>query len=156
MKVVCYRCKEKLERTEAAKEKDKYFHPECLVLHQEAADLYSYICFLFGLKTPGPRIYTQIKTYIEKNNYTYNGIKLALKYFFEVKHNNTSIETIGIVPYVYDEAQEYFKNTEHRQADIAKIIGEKIEETPIIIDVKSTPNRKTKKRLIDMDMDDFI
>ena len=43
-------------------------------------------------------------------NYTYSGILSTLKYWFEVKHNDISKSHggIGIVPYVYNDAKNYY------------------------------------------------
>jgi hypothetical protein len=57
-----------------------------------------------------PRIRTQIKNYLTNYNYTYSGILKALKYFYEIKGNSTekANEGIGIVPYCYQDAYNYY------------------------------------------------
>jgi len=58
------------------------------------------------------RIEKQIKTFIQENGYTYNGILNALKYWYEVKENSPdkAYGGIGIVPYIYTDACNYYKN----------------------------------------------
>lgn len=42
-------------------------------------------------------------------NYTYTGILKALSYFYEIKKNPVpDVKTIGIVPYVYEDAYYYY------------------------------------------------
>ena len=56
-----------------------------------------------------PSIQKQIKDYIAKYNYTYEGILQTLKYFYEVKKRSLpNTTTLGIIPYVYADAQAYF------------------------------------------------
>lgn len=70
-----------------------------------------YIKQLFGITSISPKIKKQIDTYKTTNNYSYTGMHKTLKYFFEIKGN--SIEKanggIGIIPYVYDEAFNYWR-----------------------------------------------
>lgn len=49
----------------------------------------------------------QIQTYLDEYGYSYNGIYLTLKYYVEVLHGDIS-NTIGVVPYYYDEAKKFF------------------------------------------------
>ena len=75
-----------------------------------------------------PRIKQQIKKYVEEYGYTYSGIMKALIYYYEIKGNKFDFAKtnggIGIVPFVYQEAQQYFKDLERKQKQIKKA-GEK-------------------------------
>jgi hypothetical protein len=82
-------------------------------LTQEEKDLealHNYIKQLFKTDTISARIEKQIKDYHNERNYTYSGICKSLIYFYQVKGN--SIERanggIGIVPYVYEDARNYY------------------------------------------------
>ena len=100
---------------------------------------------LFGLDYVTPRIRKQINQYMSEYNYSYTGILKALKYFYEIKKNNIdkSQNGIGIVPYIYNDAFNYYyalwlaqqKNENKEQ------ITYKIEEIHIPV-----PQRKLKKR----------
>jgi hypothetical protein len=127
--------------------KEKNYHTECLQLVKERDRLGEYICYLFKLKKPGPRNYTLIKKYIEDNGYTYKGIFYSLKYFYEIKKNDIrkSNESIGIVPYVYDEAQKYFEDLENRKEKI-KQVGVQVETTDKMNVTISTRQNKSKGR----------
>ena len=92
-----------------------YAHRECA--EAEAARtktedeiLENYICNLLSLDFLSPRIKKQITQYKNQYHYTANGILKALVYFYEVKNNDIkkSNDGIGIVPYVYLEAFNYY------------------------------------------------
>lgn len=96
----------------------RYAHKAChenaqkkISAEQKAlADLENYIMAMFKETYVNPRIRQQLKRMVEKYGYSYTGILKTLIYFFEIKGN--SIEKanggIGIVPYVYNDAREYY------------------------------------------------
>ena len=69
-----------------------------------------YINKLFHTDYVDPRIQKQIKNYIKEYNFTYSGILKSLVYFYEVKQNpvEKSNDGIGIVPWVYKQAFNYY------------------------------------------------
>lgn len=72
--------------------------------------LEQYINKLFHTDYVDPRIQKQIKNYIKEYNFTYSGILKSLIYFYEVKQNpvEKSNDGIGIVPWVYKQAFNYY------------------------------------------------
>jgi len=78
----------------------------------DAAALDAYIYSLFGDKTNWPMVKKQIKKYQEEEGYTLTGILKSLIYFYEVQHNSIdkSNYAIGIVPFCYGAAKEYYYN----------------------------------------------
>lgn len=100
--------------------KNRYWHTQCFnqkkkeksQSDQSIKDLEEYICKLFGAEYVSPRIRRQINTMISQYNFTHSGILGSLKYWFEVK--NGSVEKsnggIGIVPYIYSDAESYYKS----------------------------------------------
>ena len=127
-------------------------------LGAEKITLENYIMKLFGDSYITPRIRSQIKQFREEYNYTYSGIHKALIYFFEIKKN--SIEKanngIGIVPYVYKDAYNYYYAIwEAQQKNEAKLVEIKrvpIKEVETII--IPPPERKIKKRNLFSFLDD--
>ena len=61
--------------------KGKNFHRECGEKQKEKDNFYSYVCEIFKLKAPGPRIYNQGNSFVEKYGYTYLGMQKTL-YFY--------------------------------------------------------------------------
>ena len=70
--------------------------------------LVDYIKHLLG--NPTPRVWKQLKEYKEQYGYTYSGIYKTLVWWFDLKHNDVEKANggIGIVPYVYDQASQYY------------------------------------------------
>ena len=94
----------------------------------------------------------QRKHFIDKLGYTNEGIYNALKYHYIVK--NGSIEKsgnrIGIVSYVYNEAQQYYKDLNKRQKAASKKLDQQLKEKDKVIQVENLPKRD-KRKLIDID-----
>lgn len=96
----------------------RYAHKACADLasanrkkeENDRIELEKYICELFKEDYVNARIQKQIQQYMKDFNYTYSGILSTLKYWFEVKHNDISKSHggIGIVPYVYNDAKNYY------------------------------------------------
>lgn len=132
--VNCTICGERFNRDKIAAElvgTKRYAHKTCLLqkigspeekakAEQEAAEqkkqaddlaaLEDYINKLFNTDFVNPTIRKQINDYHDKYKYTYSGILKSLIYFFDINHHSTENCNggIGIVPYVYDQAKEYY------------------------------------------------
>lgn len=147
----CAICKQVLEKENAFQIGQKYYCEECYQDEIERKELCNYICSLFNLKVPGPRNHSMIKTFKEQHpNYTYKGIQQALYYFFEIEHNSVSKanESIGIVPYVYDRAQDYFRRQLNLQEKIATNVTENLREKKVF---KVISSKKKEKVLYDIE-----
>lgn len=94
----------------------------------------------------------QRKNFITKFGYTNEGILNALKYFYKVKKQSPekSGNRIGIVPYIYSEAQEYYNNLKKKQKEIAKVVETQLKQKPKIINVY-LPEKPVDKGFIDID-----
>lgn len=118
--VICAYCKKPMKKTDFDCKainpyNTKFAHLLCI---QEEAkrektpeeELDIYIMKIFNLEFIPPNIQKQKKSYID-NHMTFSGIKGSLKYFYEIKQNKIDISnpSIGIVPYIYNEAKEYYK-----------------------------------------------
>lgn len=106
-----------------------------------------YIKKLFNIEYIDLRIKAQIKQYINDYNFSYSGIKKALIYFYEIKGN--SIEKsrggIGIVPYIYKDAYNYyFALWQAQQKNEDKVVTEYVPTVKEIVIPR--PQRKERKR----------
>ena len=74
--------------------------------------LENYIRSLYNLTELPYPITKQIENFISQQGYTYSGIQKTLYYFYELNKNNPDSHksTIGIVPYIYDEAKAFFQS----------------------------------------------
>lgn len=90
----------------------------------------------------------QRKSYL-KDGMSNEDIYNALKYFYVIKKNSSqgSGGRIGIVPFVVDEARQYFAAQKAREAKIDKI---KIVEEPIRINLSNVKGRRATKQKIDL------
>lgn len=116
--MVCPMCPEKVRKGEAVQYKKRYHHEACYKQRKlnegdedKRVDLIDYIMKLYGLKAPTGVMLKQIKEFKENNNYTYAGMRLTLWYFHEIKGNPVKALGVGIIPYVYNEARDYFIKT---------------------------------------------
>ena len=134
----------------------RYAHLECYEnaeaqRSQEDKDkesLEKYIMKLFNEDYVNARIRKQINEFMSKYNYTYSGIQRSLEYFYEVKGNNINKANggIGIVPFVYQDAYNYYYSLWlAKQRNVNKDLREYY--TPKVVEVKiPVPERKIKKR----------
>jgi hypothetical protein len=104
--------------------------------------LIEYIKQLFG--NPNPRVWKQLKEYKDVYNYTYSGMLKTLIWWFEIKHGDIEKANggIGIIPYVYDQALQYYyalylaqianedKDIEHYQVRVREFVIEEPKATP--------------------------
>lgn len=129
----------------------KKFHDSCYVLfktnNEDRNNLYDYIIKLQGHKVLNPKILYQIKYYQENYDLNYRGIELALRYFHEIQGKPFDIESVGIVPSIYVEAEKYYQMLLNI-ADFAETHGYNPQEETVYIN--DNP-RKTPKKLVDIE-----
>lgn len=156
--VTCIYCKKKFDRDKSLfvqVSNRRYAHPECSALNDQKKareeldkeELNNYIMKLFNTSYVDARIQKQIKQYVDEYNFTYSGIHKALIYFFEVKGNTIEKANggIGIVPYVYKNAYDYyFSLWQAQQKNEDKVVQEYIPNVKEIVIPR--PQRKVKKR----------
>lgn len=143
--VKCLYCQEQFDRDEIKCQKigRRYAHLTC---HEPKIDvngptynmILQYARQILGEQTNFLKVSKQIKEFVT-TGYSYKGIYLTLKYWYEVKNNSTekAMGGIGIVPYVYKEAADYWKSCQPTRIP-------KMEEETIVITYKK------KKRLVDV------
>lgn len=137
-KIKCYYCGEIFDRdkepsaiVKQGKDRCRYAHLHCeekaqqeaeLLLQQEI-ELKKYIMKLFNMEFLPTDISKQIDIYIEKNDFTFDGILKALKFFYEVQNGDIeqAQRRIGIVPFIYDQAQRYYAGIKETQDKLSQI-----------------------------------
>jgi len=121
-KAICPKCNKPIEVKDNFKlYKNKKYHISCYkevvqevyqktnTQQDDKQELYQYICGIFNIKELTPLIKVQIEKYYIENEFTYSGMLYTLKYFFDVLENDISkCEGIGIIPYMYQEAKEFY------------------------------------------------
>lgn len=120
---ICKYCNEKFDRDKeefVSAGARRYAHKACAEAHNNAIpqeekdynELEKYIKKLFQTDNLNINIRKQIKEYKEQYGYSYTGMQKTLYWWYEIKKNPiiTSYEGIAIVPYVYQEALQYYYN----------------------------------------------
>lgn len=94
----------------------------------------------------------QIQKYAAENQFTYTGMLKSLRYFYEIKHGDKAKANggIGIIPYIYSEAAEYYYHIWLAQQENIERINEIYTmnsiEIPVVEIHIPSPNRKPMKR----------
>lgn len=162
---ICPKCSQKFDRDKiqavqvAAR---RYGHATCypdnkdfipLIKTKEEDEDYiklmDYINQLFGKNANYAQIKRQLKIYTEENKYSYSGIMKSLIYFYEIKGNsiNKANGALGIVPFVYNDAYNYYYNLfMAQQANKDKTLITKIKE----IIIKPPKSNNIKKKLFNL------
>lgn len=140
--------------------KRRYAHVECAEKYekdktQEDIDLENlkeYIKKIFNKEHIDNIIEKQIETYHKNNGYSYSGIHKTLYYWFEIKKNpiEKSNGRIGIVPYVYEDANNYFYRlhliqSKNKNNNIYKKSAEKV------VKIASPQQRMKQVKLFNLD-----
>lgn len=113
-----------------------------------------YCSNLFGSSMNAAMIKRQIKIFVKDYGYTKSGILKTLQYWYDIKHNDISKSNgaIGIVPYVFNDAKQYYFQLFVAQESNKNIISYK----PKIEDVTIPSPRMFVRppRLFNMEDDD--
>lgn len=120
--------------------KNKCYCREC---HEEKTEgtsdykkLITYICELFDIDAPTMVMTSQIKDFKENYKYTYRGIQTTLHYFFEIEGNEILDNAgIGIVPFVYDEAKQFYIENSNIKKNLEKIDLEDVISQVVTINI---------------------
>lgn len=119
--------------------------------------LFYYIYKLFGQCSEDYPVSKWNITQMQKfrsQGYPYRGQLLTLQYFYDIKKNSTkkSNGSIGIIPFVFDEARLYYQKQAKRADEIGEAIQRQLEQDRI--EIKYNPsdyfNNKKKKKTIDL------
>lgn len=93
------------------------------------------------------KIYKLLKDYYTTYKFSYKGMLIALKYFYEIQENPVVNDCVGIIPYIYEEALEYEKVRKSvikhvKEVDFKNIVTNKI--------IKVKKSKDNTKKLIDI------
>jgi hypothetical protein len=132
----------------------RYAHKECAdkFQSQKTQDekdydaLADYIEKLFGVGYISAKIAKQIKDMRTTYGYTYSGMLGTLMYWYEVRGGMLEKANggVGIVPYKYDEAKEYYLKIQQANQINANIKGFKTKVTEITIEPPKPEERKPR------------
>lgn len=166
-KVKCYYCGEYFDRDKEPFElvtSRRYAHKYCYDQQYNHDEKYEELIYYYLSKEVfinlgidlGTSWYQMLKRqlnkYIKDDQFTYEGIYNALRYHYSIRKGDPTKSNgrIGIVPYVYDEAQAFYLKQEQKAANTLKAYSEfranAIDQPAVIV-----PQSESKKpQLIDM------
>jgi hypothetical protein len=112
--------------------------------------IYDYLGQELNMKFDYSACERQRLSYIKQKGYTNKGIYEALKYFYSIKGNSleASNNRIGIVPYVYQEAHDYFSKLASESRSLMSAIENQKKKKSEKIYVKDI---KEPRKKIDID-----
>ena len=155
--VICQYCKKKFDRDKEPFEEvrsRRYAHKECYENYQKSLSkeekdliaLKDYLKKTFPNLVP-QKVNAQILKFKKDYGYTYSGMLKTLIYFYEIKKNNVEKMNggIGIIPYVYNDAREYYMQLDKiKESNEQKNVKEYV---PNIINISiNSPKRNPSLR----------
>lgn len=150
----CYGCKEQFrieELVDYAGSRAKIMHAYChsCLKEKQSRDKFSdKVCAIFGLKSPGPRIWTERKRIIQDYGYTDDVIIDCLDYIYNVEKKKKLAESLCLIkPPMVDKMMRYKRAKENEGLQLAQAINTEMNE--YIVPVKE--NKKINKVINDPD-----
>ena len=136
----------------------RYAHKACYERQQENLDgeekarkeILEYTKKLFKENFNKVKIETQMEKMVREKKYNYSGILKTLVYWYEVKNGDVekSHYSIGIVPYVYQDAYNYYYNIWlAQQANAGKNIEIFKPKEKIVVIKNPVRTPKTKRKI---------
>lgn len=156
----CFGCKEEFRKEElveyssATGKTSNWYCPKCLAEKQSRELFMNRVCKIFGIKAPGPLIWTQRKRLKAEYGYTDESIVDCLEYLYKVEHYKILKDSLGLVaPWSMEKMREWKKNEQARASSIAAAIA----NTPMkeyIVPIKENVSKKKEINLDDGLFDD--
>lgn len=125
--------------------------------YEDRDALFFYILRLFGMQEGDFPISKWNLTQMQKfkaGGMPYKGQLLALKYFYEVKRNTTekSNGSIGIIPFIWQEAKLYYESQAKKADEITASIQRQLEKDRAEIKIVPDNYFKTRKKKKTIDL----
>ena len=165
--VKCMICGELVDKTnpECVKATStSYAHRNCLEQEPELLErtkFYDYVSQLFGTKYNHLSTMKLAERYMREHpDWTWSGMHKAMWFFYEKKHGDKSKAngTIGILPYIYQQAYSYFFELFLAEEAANSLDEEAIKTTTrkMVIKEPIKPTTKRKANIIEFEEDDEL
>lgn len=161
--VICKQCEQRFNRDKeecVPVDGRRYVHKSCFEAYdnsksKEEKDLIAletYIKQLFKTTTVSAKIKKQIQSFQKEYNYTYSGMLKTLTWWFEIKQN--SIEKanngIGIIPYVYQEAHNYYYSLYLAETQNLQFTQEQLKMNVIEVEIEPPQVKRKEFKLFNL------
>ena len=154
----CFECKQDFRREELINYtplNSKIAHNycrKCLEEKQQRENFSNKVCTIFGIKAPGPRIWTERKRLMDTFGYTDEIIIDCLDYIYNVENKKKLSESLYLVnPVSVDHMMTYKKRIENNNQQLVKAMAN---TKPVEIFVSA--RRNTKKIKENWDPDEWL
>lgn len=145
----CFECKQDFNKeslvsyTSPLSTTSHNYCKNCL-LQRQSRDYFSMsVCRIFGIKAPGPRIWTERKRLIEKYGYTDETLIDCLNYLYNIEKKQKLRESLCLInPESINRMMQYKEKESDKWKNIAQAIQQKVIETPVTI--KENDNKRWK------------
>lgn len=156
--LTCYGCKQKFRKEELvsyASPRAKTFQnycPKCLEEKKSKELFEEQVCSLFGIKTPGPRIWTERKRLQATYGYTDQAIVDCLDYIYNIEHKKKYTESLCLVnPESMDKMLAYKRKKQRESLNFIESIN--AESNEYIAPVQENTTIKNK---VIYNLDDWV
>lgn len=153
----CYGCKQVFRKEELVEyasvraSTGHWYCSKCLAEKQEREHFSDKVCEIFGLKSPGPRIWTERKRLIDTYGYTDGIIINCLEYIYNVKRLKKLTESLALVtPKMVAEMKKWKRSEDGKAGGIIAAMATPIEH----VQAEVLENVKTNKKKVDIN--DFL
>lgn len=123
-----------------------YYCPKCLEEKQAREKFSNTVCFIFGIKSPGPRIWTERKRLQVTYGYTDQTITDCLEYIYKVENKKRLAESLCLVtPTMVHKMMQYKNFIANRANNLVN--ASEVTTTEYIVPVKEKVENKKKQIL---------
>jgi len=153
----CHGCKQDIRKDEmlsysSPSGKTTYwFCKNCYEDRLEREKFQLKVCEIFGIKSPGPRIWTERKRLVDTYGYTDDAIVDCLEYIYNIKHMNKLSESLALVnPRSMNEMKAWRADKRARAGSIAAAIANTETHEYVV------PIQEKKKEKKEINLDDGL
>ncbi len=150
----CKLCGKRREKDNMQRYNNYYFCDETCIaaFKKQSADriaLTDYIQYLYG--TFPTKVTRQMEDY-KKQGMTYKGQELSLRYWYDtLEHEFNAEQGIGIIPYIYDEAKQFFMDKQR----VARCANDMQEDKVVYVTGRGDIRLKTYRLRKDKEKNDL-
>ncbi len=144
----CYGCKQEFRSEElvyyaSPLAKSGYnYCPKCFEEKMARERFSDKVCQIFGIKTPGPRIWTERKRIQQRYGYTDDTIVDCLEYIYNVEHMEKLSESLFMVtPVTVERMKKYKQRKEYDAQQVINALQVKIQKYIVPIKENTTNNK---------------
>lgn len=148
--LTCYGCKEKFLKEQLTKiwsfsgKTGNWYCAKCANEKNAREAFSNAVCSIFGIKAPGPRIWTERKRLIDTYGYTDNTIIDCLNYLYNVEKKKKIAESLCLInPTSVDRMISWKKTQEYKAIQLAAAY--KTETKEHIVPIKENTTQKTEE-----------